>query len=276
MPSRRRSKSQRGFVAFPVDSNEFVSTNEGGLFVRLVVEYPPDFAPSTPSIRVVLDETFQGDDQDPLREGSYNGLPDSEVWAAVERNDRLHQQAMVRQFPNFGDIHDFTGRSSPDGKAYRAAVHRPLTGKDEDLGQYLAALSLPDGPYVPAAEAVIDQLGVLYRGFEHTRLGVPGSADIMVVEHAQIYEYDWPTCSGGSCVVVRRPDDPNRSPYLSVPYAAVILLGSTGWSGYSEQAGAYWIATYAEGLTDEGRRLYDDLAALYPAHQIRLTTWLDT
>jgi hypothetical protein len=62
--------------------------------------------------------------------------------------------------------------------------------------------------------------------------------------------------------------------FLSIGYYAAILVGSTGWSGYSDEYG-YWICKL-EDLTEEGRELVDMIQHLYPKGKIVLQTWLDT
>lgn len=61
----------------------------------------------------------------------------------------------------------------------------------------------------------------------------------------------------------------------SVPLLASVTLGTTGWSGYDNQRGDYWICQY-EDLTREGKALYDQLGQLYGNHHIHLITVLDT
>lgn len=248
--------------------------------MRLLVEYPEGAIPGTPSIRVVLDESFVGDDLDTVPEENYDELEGQDILDAMARNQARYEASLDRQFPYQGDISRAFEALSAGGIPTRASeiqgevFHRPLADEDEYLGRYLAAVSFPNGTDSPAAKAILDGLGSLYSGFEHNRLGVSSSADVVVVEHATVYDYDWPMCCGGSCVVIRRPDNPYHAPHLSVPYVAVILLGSTGWSGFSQITG-HWLAT-RESLTDEGKALYVALEALYPGHTLRLTTWLDT
>lgn len=63
--------------------------------------------------------------------------------------------------------------------------------------------------------------------------------------------------------------------YLSTAYLATMVLGSTGWSGFSQTRG-YWYCTY-EDLTDEGKALYDKIQSLYEGTGVLyLQTWLDT
>lgn len=63
-------------------------------------------------------------------------------------------------------------------------------------------------------------------------------------------------------------DDPERN-YHSIPYLAVILMGSTGWNC------AAWICTY-DDLTTEGKKLYDMIQQAYPSSKLYLQTWIDT
>jgi hypothetical protein len=267
MPSRRRTNAQRGFITFPVDSAEFVSSREGGMFVRLVVEYPEGAIPGSPSIRVALDETYQGEDGKPpiagLDAAAWAALEGQKLLDALNRDSQTYADAVTRHFPYQNERHQKGWSGSPS-----------LVDDDDYLGSYLAAVSLPAGIDASALDPIMDKLGILYHGFEHGRLGVVSDQQVLVVEHAEKYEYDWPLCVGGSCLVIRPAANPNSSPHLSVPYAAVILLGTTGWSGYSNDQG-YWIAG-RDDLTTEGRELVAGLEALYPGHAVRLTTWLDT
>ena len=50
---------------------------------------------------------------------------------------------------------------------------------------------------------------------------------------------------------------------------ASVLLGSTGWSSSN------WLCTY-DDLTEEGKSLYNSLAALYPEAELHIVTFLDT
>ncbi len=70
------------------------------------------------------------------------------------------------------------------------------------------------------------------------------------------------------------PDDYPMDKYRSVPYLAILTIGSTNWSGYSKRRGS-WYCTY-NGLTRDGKRLYDNLKKLYKGCKIILQTWLDT
>ena len=62
--------------------------------------------------------------------------------------------------------------------------------------------------------------------------------------------------------------------YTSRPYLASIVMGSTGWSGYSDGVGL-WHCTYND-LTEEGKTLYNTLQKLYDGCTIHLLTFLDT
>jgi len=63
--------------------------------------------------------------------------------------------------------------------------------------------------------------------------------------------------------------------YLSRPYLSVIVLGSTRWSGRKEGGGEPWHC-HTEDLTQEGKALYQQIAALYPGCELHLLTLLDT
>lgn len=63
--------------------------------------------------------------------------------------------------------------------------------------------------------------------------------------------------------------------YLSRDYLAVLVLGTTGWSGWHEAAGRYWQCQF-DDLTDEGKVLYRQVEKLYPGCELHLLTFLDT
>lgn len=59
------------------------------------------------------------------------------------------------------------------------------------------------------------------------------------------------------------------------PALAVLVLGTTGWSGWDEAAGRYWQCAF-DDLSPEGQALYRQLQALYPQARLHLLTFLDT
>lgn len=63
--------------------------------------------------------------------------------------------------------------------------------------------------------------------------------------------------------------------YISVPLVSSILLGSTGWSGWSKEKKQYWYCRYKD-LTRDGKSLYNSLKKLYKGCELRLLTYLDT
>ena len=64
--------------------------------------------------------------------------------------------------------------------------------------------------------------------------------------------------------------------FLSINYLAIVTLGSTGWSGWSDENERYFECT-EEDLTSEGRALLGNLRALYGDRgEVILQTWLDT
>jgi hypothetical protein len=99
-------------------------------------------------------------------------------------------------------------------------------------------------------------------------------------------------CCGGENIRIIRDewlvgDDPKHFPnlkpkanieaedYLSIPYLAAVLIGSTGWSGFNESKGEYFKAAYSD-LSATGVALWDMLQDLYPTCKLELLTWLDT
>lgn len=62
---------------------------------------------------------------------------------------------------------------------------------------------------------------------------------------------------------------------MSRDYMAVIVIGSTGWSGFSDETGRYWNCSFSD-LTDDGKAFYGQLQRLYPNCQVHFLTFLDT
>jgi hypothetical protein len=63
--------------------------------------------------------------------------------------------------------------------------------------------------------------------------------------------------------------------YLSRGYLAVIVMGTTGWSGWNESEGRYWQCEF-DDLSDDGKALYRQIEKLYPGCELHLLTFLDT
>jgi hypothetical protein len=63
--------------------------------------------------------------------------------------------------------------------------------------------------------------------------------------------------------------------FLSRDYLAAVVLGVTGWSGWNEPAGKYWICQPSD-LSEDGQALYRQLENLYPGCELHLLTYLDT
>ncbi len=174
----RRSTDMNGWVNFPVNDPRWRSTNEGGMFVKLVVcdnrEFDKKFGVCCGvSVRDTLSEVLIADDKRP---------------------EPKHQFAQE----------DFASKDA-----------------------WLAA--------VEAEQSAI-------RRWE---------------------EYHFP-----------HMNDENDPSYNSRDYLAVIIMGSTGWSGYSDENGL-WHCTY-DDLTGEGKALYDSIQRLYPECELHLLTFLDT
>lgn len=64
-------------------------------------------------------------------------------------------------------------------------------------------------------------------------------------------------------------------PYVSRRYLCAMTIGSTGWAGFDEKKGEYWICQESD-LSTEGRTLLKSIKKLYPGCKVRLQTWLDT
>lgn len=69
-------------------------------------------------------------------------------------------------------------------------------------------------------------------------------------------------------------NDKEERDYTSRSYLAVIIMGSTGWSGYKADVGL-WNCTYND-LTEDGKNLYSSIQKLYPNCTLHLLTFLDT
>lgn len=176
----RRSEEVKGFVNFPVDNPDYRNSNEGGLFVRLVVEPrldgPGELVCSGGYNHVLFDESYLRDD---------NRTP-----PAAFTFDETEPPEVTRQ-------------------------------KMED--EYKAS-------------------------------------DSYILHHFPQYK------DAIDNIYVK---------YLSKAYLAVITMGSTGWSGWSESNEEYWHCTYSD-LTPEGKAAYDLMKKLYPDSVVTLQTWLDT
>ena len=73
---------------------------------------------------------------------------------------------------------------------------------------------------------------------------------------------------------VNNANDAGTDRFLSTGFAAVILMGSTGWAGYSDKKGS-WVCKYSD-LTPEGKKLYNMVKKMYPSQELHLLTYLDT
>jgi hypothetical protein len=168
----RRSLEQTGFVKFPIQDARWKSTQEGGMFVRLVVMHPKKgwMQCAGGSVVVLKDECYHGDDN--------------------------------RKEPQF----------------------RPFPENASEITAYFEEEN---------------QARIVYDSYHFPNLDAQG-----------------------------------LEKYMSVPYLCAMTLGSTGWSGFSDELG-YWRCTY-EDLTSEGKALYESLRKLYPDSKIHLQTWLDT
>lgn len=80
------------------------------------------------------------------------------------------------------------------------------------------------------------------------------------------------------------PNINNKSPrfveqildkYCSRNYKAVIVMGSTGWSGWNTKKKVNWVCSYRD-LTPKGEILYHLIEKLYPGCDLHLLTFLDT
>lgn len=195
---QRRSEACRGYVNFPVNSEEYKNSNEGGMYVQLVVCEKDDVEWDDRwmlccggGCTIIMGESFLGDDvhhcltEDELFQGPPEGASHEEISAWANGLNRR----------NFGPAGNFHFPDLYQEDAEEAKRIKEFYGRIGDL--------------------------------------------------------------------------------LSIDYHAVVTMGSTGWSGYSEKNGS-WLCTY-DDLTAEGKALYDSLKQLYgDTCQLYLQTWLDT
>jgi hypothetical protein len=69
--------------------------------------------------------------------------------------------------------------------------------------------------------------------------------------------------------------DGDQDEYFSRVYLCSMVLGSTGWSGWSEEHSENWTCKY-DDLTEQGKALYNQIKQLYPGCDLHLLTFLDT
>lgn len=63
--------------------------------------------------------------------------------------------------------------------------------------------------------------------------------------------------------------------FQSRGYLAALVLGTTGWSGWSDAEQRTWECRF-DDLTEEGKALYRQLEKLYGGCELHLLTFLDT
>src|SRR3990172_11790575 len=102
MSSGRRTKQVKGCVDFPVNSKEFISSGEGGMFVQLVVlphSHADHVCCGGASTSIVMTESFLGDDlsRSPAREYFY--FPNSECVHQKRFYLPLYQADMGKRKP---------------------------------------------------------------------------------------------------------------------------------------------------------------------------------
>ncbi len=72
------------------------------------------------------------------------------------------------------------------------------------------------------------------------------------------------------------PYDEIYRKYASIPCLVTMVIGSTGWSGWTEEDGGHYFRATRDYLTPLGWNLYEAVQDAYPGKKIRLQTWLDT
>lgn len=63
--------------------------------------------------------------------------------------------------------------------------------------------------------------------------------------------------------------------YMSRPYLAALVLGSTGWSGRHKNHGGNWVCGF-DDLSEDGKALYAQIQSLYANSDLHLLTLIDT
>ncbi len=134
---RRRTNAMSGWVRFPVDSADYRSTREGGMFVKLVVvdDQPYDTSAWTVccgvSVTDVLSESFVGDDQAevPGEVTDTSDLEGEALLALLARHDELHKAWESRHFPNLHEAEPATSSIERYlSRGYLASVVLGATG----------------------------------------------------------------------------------------------------------------------------------------------------
>lgn len=269
---KRGQKEQRGFVHFPIDNPRYSNTGEGGMFVRLVViPVEEDRFPDNPDKYWMLccggtqsiqrDECFIGDDQ-----------------------YRSPSAKLVRKSPSSGTETTYFRVRLKDGTTHWAyqvdGVDGPIVhvqkrpGDGSLLGwhplqdvEILRKPELRDDMTDEQRSALLDPLS-------------PGEvSDLIALKHA------FEVAMLGEIDHFPRMDDAYPEgdvmddrwlQYASIPYLAVITLGSTSWTGYDEHLQRTWVCQIGD-LTPEGKLLYQSMLALYGDRgRLVLQTWLDT
>ncbi len=171
-PSRRRTNAISGWVRFPVDSTEYTSTREGGMFVKLVVVDDMDYDQSPwtvccgVSVSDVLTESFVGDDQAdlPTDDTDTSALEGEELLAVMKRQDQAHHDWESRHWPNLHEPQDGTASVEQYlSRNYQASLVLGATGWSGHSNQHgYWRCTFED--LTPEGQALYRQLEALYAG----------------------------------------------------------------------------------------------------------------
>lgn len=170
-PSRRRTNAISGCVRFPVDSTEYTSTREGGMFVKLVVvdDLPYDQSPWTVccgvSVTDVLSESFVGDDLEdmPSDDTDFSALEGQALLDAMKRQDEAHHAWESRHWPNLHEPRQDSSIEQYLSRNYQASMVLGATGWSGHSGTHGYWRCTFDD-LTPEGQALYRQLESLYAG----------------------------------------------------------------------------------------------------------------
>lgn len=96
--------------------------------------------------------------------------------------------------------------------------------------------------------------------------------NLAAVDAAVVAEYEWEAYHFPSN---NNAEADARIRLLSRDYLAVMVLGSTAWTGYHVTHGGEWLCRFQD-LTEQGQAMYKMMEAQYPGCDIHLLTFIDT
>lgn len=140
----RKSNEVSGFVNFPLDNQDYRNTNEGGMFVRLVVEPIDDnfTVCAGPSFSIIYNEVFVQDDQENDGEYHFPGINScvtgNKWWDWYDQHRSLAYLAVVEMgssgWSGWSDMHENYwvckyDDLTPEGKDLYKIIEKTFRGK---------------------------------------------------------------------------------------------------------------------------------------------------